>query len=109
MVVGVRPAACTVCTSTGEVAAALLGSPEYVAVMLCVPAVSVALLHVAVRVLPVPVSATALHKMFVPSLKVTVPVGAVPVTVAVKVTLWPTIEGLREEANVTPLPAACTT
>ena len=37
-----------------------------------------------------------------PSIKVTVPVGVlpVPVTVAVNVTDWPAVEGFREEVRV---------
>ena len=46
-----------------------------------------------------------------PSVKATLPVGAVPVTVAVKVTLLPITDGLTELARVVPLVAlltACT-
>ena len=48
-------------------------------------------LQVAVRLLPLPASATALQPLIEapPSLKLTVPVGALPVTVAVRVTLAP--------------------
>ena len=61
--------------------------------MLCVPTASADVEQVAVRVLPLPVSATAAQPAIdaAPSLKLTVPVGAEPVTVAVKVTLVPTI------------------
>jgi len=61
--------------------------------------------HAAVRVLPLPVSATALQpEMAVPpSVKLTVPEGLLPVTVAVKVTLAPTIDGLSELATVVAL------
>jgi hypothetical protein len=54
--------------------------------------------HVAVRALPLPESATAEHPEIElpPSVKLTVPVGLLPVTVAVKVTPAPTIEGFAE-------------
>jgi hypothetical protein len=54
--------------------------------------------HAAVRALPLPESATAEHPEieFPPSVKLTVPVGLLPVTVAVNVTLEPTVEGLTE-------------
>ena len=58
--------------------------------------------HVAVRVLPLPASATAAQPAIdvAPSLKLTVPVGAVPVTVAVNVTLAPDVDGFSELASV---------
>ena len=59
-------------------------------------------MHWAVRTLPAPpVNATAPHPPNVtpPSLKLTVPVGAVPVTVAVNVTDAPTGAGLAELAS----------
>ena len=64
--------------------------------MLCVPSVSPAVLHAAVRVLPEPVSATEAQaaRVVPPSVKLTLPVGALPVTDAVKVTLAPRIDGL---------------
>ena len=70
--------------------------------MLCAPAISVAVAHAAVRVFPVPVSATVPQPLIVAPLSVnfTVPVGALPITVAVKVTLLPTIAGLSELASV---------
>src|SRR6184192_2277521 len=63
--------------------------------MLCTPAVSVLVVHAAVRLLPPPSNATAEHAAIdaPPSLKATVPVGLAPVTVAVKVTLAPTVDG----------------
>ncbi len=66
---------------------ALPAPPEYAAVIGCVPRVNVEVVQVAVGLLPAPVNATALHSTVAPSLKVTVPVGATPTTVAVKVTL----------------------
>ena len=68
--------------------------------------------QVAVRALTVPpVKATALQPAIAePSaVNATVPVGAVPFTVAVKVTLVPTIEGFAELASVVPLAAWLTT
>ena len=56
------------------------------------------MLHAAVRVLPLPASATAEQPLMelAPSMKLTVPVGDVPVTLAVKVTFAPMVEGLLE-------------
>lgn len=94
----------TTCCSTVEVAAALFASPEYVAVSEWIPAVRVEVLHVAVRLSPMPVRATALHSTVAPILNVTAPVGIVPVTVAVKVTFWPNVDGLSEEVSSTSVP-----
>src|ERR1700681_3798846 len=70
--------------------------------MLCVPWLKALLVHAAVRALPLPVSATALQPLSAlpPSVKATLPVGLLPVTVAVKVTLAPTVEGLSELTRV---------
>ena len=68
--------------------------PLYVAVILCDPVASVDVLNVAVLPLNVPDPI-----LVAPSKNVTVPIG-VPeavVTVAVKVTLWPNVEGLFDE------------
>jgi len=66
--------------------------------MLCVAAVSAVAAHAAVRALPLPERATAEQPAIdvPPSVKATVPVGAAPVTVAVKVTLAPAGDGFRE-------------
>ena len=66
--------------------------------MLCVATVSAAVVHAAVRALPAPVSATAAQPAsdVPPSVKLTVPVGDAPVTVAVKVTLAPDVDGFSE-------------
>ena len=66
--------------------------------MLCVPAVSALVAHAAVLVLPLPESATAVHPAmaFDPSLNFTLPVGLLPVTLAVKLTLAPATDGLAE-------------
>ena len=60
------------------------------------------MLQVALLLLPLPVgSATALQPLsVVPSaVKPTLPVGALPVTVAVNVTLAPTVDGVKEVAR----------
>ena len=78
--------------------------------MLCVAAVSALVLHAAVRLLPLPASAMALQPLieFAPSLKLTLPVGLLPATVAVKVTLEPAREGFAELANRMVVGAAVT-
>src|SRR5438105_2852379 len=70
--------------------------------MLWLPMASALVLHAAVLVLPLPASATALHpaSTLPPLAKATVPVGLLPVTVAVKVTLAPMVAGLAELASV---------
>src|SRR6266508_1761143 len=70
--------------------------------MLCVPAASVLVVHAAVRLLPLPANATAEHPAIevAQSLKLTDPVGFAPATVAVKVTLLPTVEGFAELLSV---------
>ena len=67
--------------------------------------------HCAVRVLPLPARTTAEQPLieFAPSLKFTVPVGEVPVALAVNVTIAPTVEGFNDEASVVLLPAPLTT
>lgn len=88
--------AVTVCES--EPAEALkFESPLYTAVMMCDPAASELVLHVA---LPLAGNAGE-HRVVGPSAKVTVPVGvpdpgAVTDTVAVNVTACPTVEGFTE-------------
>ncbi len=69
--------------------------------MRCVPTPSVLVVQVAVRVLPVPDRLRAEHPLIdvPPSRKLTVPVGAFPVTLAVSVTLAPAAAGLRELAS----------
>src|SRR4051812_24078146 len=76
--------------------------------MLCVPTASVLTVQVAVLLSPAPVSATAVQAAIAlaPSLKLTVPLGVLPSTVAVKVTLLPTVAGLAELANVVVLTVA---
>ena len=69
--------------------------------MLWVPAVRALVAHAAVRVSPLPESATALQPEIElpPSVKLTEPVGLLPVTVAVKVTVDPAVDGLTELAS----------
>src|SRR5205809_806133 len=76
----------TVCESALLLDVAFAASPLYVATMLCAPAVSALVVHVAVRLLPLPLKTTAEQAAIdvTPSLKLTDPVGLVPVTVAVK-------------------------
>jgi hypothetical protein len=70
--------------------------------MLCVVTVSVEVVHCAVRLLPEPAREMAEHPVteLPPSLKLTVPVGLVPTTVAVNVTDAPCVEGFRLLASV---------
>src|SRR5258706_3724138 len=98
----VAVAVLTTCDSVALVETALVASPLYVATMLRVPAASALVEHAAVRVLPLPVSATAEHPAIdtPPFVKLTVPVGASPVTDAVNVTLAPATEGFAELASV---------
>ena len=79
--------------------------------MLWLPALRLLVLQVAVLLLALPAgSATAEQPLIVvpPSLKATVPVGTEPVTVAVKLTLLPTVEGLSELASAVVLLALTT-
>ena len=94
----------TVSDSTVLVEVALVVSPLYLAVMLRVPVARPLVVQLAVRVSPLPARSAAVQPLIetVPSLKVTVPVGATPLTVAVKVTLEPTTIGV---ADVTTLAA----
>ena len=70
--------------------------------MLCVPAAGLLVLQLAVLVLPLPASGVAEQPLIelLPSVKATLPVGALPVTFAVKVTLAPTGAGFAELVNV---------
>jgi len=88
----------TTCDKVVLVEPLLVASPLYTALMLCVATLRLLVAQVAVRILPEPVSAATAQPAIevVPSLKFTVPVGAVPLTVAVKVTLVPAVEGVNE-------------
>src|ERR1700694_6062669 len=71
--------------------------------MPCVPAARRAVLQVVLLLLAVPAgSAIAPQPVSVTlsAVKATLPVGALPVTVAVKVTFTPTFEGLEELVSV---------
>ena len=87
----------------------LLASPEYFAAMLCVPTASVVVAQVAVRELPLPAARLTTAQLAMepaPSVKLTLPVGAAPVTVAVNMTLAPLAAGLVELTNVVIVVAA---
>ena len=107
----------TTCEKFVLVEPLLVASPLYTALMLCVAMLRLPVAQVAVRILPEPVSATAAQPAIevAPSKKFTVPVGALPLTVAVKVTLAPTVDGLSELASVVVVlaggetPTPCTT
>ena len=79
--------------------------------MLCVPTVRALVAHCAVRMFPEPESAIAAQPPIevAPSRKFTVPVGAAPLTVAVKVTLVPKVDGVNEVASPVVLVALFTT
>jgi hypothetical protein len=96
------PAALTPCDSAALVDVRLPASPLYTAVTLWVPCVRALVVHVAVRLLPAPVTVAAAQPAIelAPSLKLTVPVGLVPLTVAVNVTAAPTVDGLSELPSV---------
>src|ERR1700682_6526139 len=75
--------------------------------MLWVPTLRALVMQVALRVLPAPVTADAAQPAIddtTPSLKFTVPVGLVPITVAVNVTLAPNVDELSELASVVVVP-----
>src|SRR5208282_3703176 len=94
-------AALTTCAKETLADTAFDPSPLYVATMECVPTVRAVVAHCAVRVLPEPDSAAAPQPLsVVPSaVNPTLPVGALPVTVAVNVTLAPKVEGVNEVAT----------
>ena len=73
--------------------------------MLCAPSERPLVAHVAVRVLPIPVTVDAAQPLIetMPSLKSTLPVGAAPITDAVKVTLAPSVDGFSELTSVVEL------
>ena len=80
--------------------------------MLWVPEARLATVQVAVRVFPLPDNDRAEHPLIEvpPSTKLTVPVGATPVTLAVKVMLAPSAAGFEELASVVLVlatPTAC--
>jgi hypothetical protein len=111
VVVGTGPAVLTTCDKVALFDARLLASPPYEATMLCVATDSVLVVHAAVLLFPLPASATALQPAIEapPSLKLMLPVGAMPPTVAVKVTLAPNVDGFFELASAVVLAALLTT
>ena len=92
----------TICATGALLDAPLPASPLYRATMLYVPTAKLAVTQVAVLTFPLPPSAAALQPpIVVPlALNVTVPVGALPETVAVNVTLAPKVAGFVELASV---------
>ena len=78
--------------------------------MLWLPTARPLVVQAAVRESPEPLKATAVHPVIdaPPSRKLTLPVGALPLTVAVNVTLAPTTDGLAELESVVLLVALLT-
>ena len=74
---------------------ALSASPLYFAMIVWLPKVSDDVLKLAI-----PPARATVPSGVTPSKKVTVPVGAEPVTVAVNVTWSPTIDGFSEDVSV---------
>ena len=105
-----EPLELTTCDNAPLVEPLLLASPPYAAVMLCVPAFKLEVLHVAVRVLPLPLNVAVLHPLIEepPSRKFTLPLGALPLTVAVKVTMAPWVDGVCDVAAPVVLDALLT-
>jgi len=94
--------AVTTCANVALFEALLPASPPYAALMLCVPVLKALVVQGAVLLLLPPASATALQPLIElpPSVKLTLPVGLLPATVAVNVTLAPTADGFSELASV---------
>jgi len=115
VVVAARLAAFTDCESGALADGALAPLPAYEATIECAPAASDEIVHAAVRLLPLPLKLTAVHPPIdAPSeVNATPPVGALPLTVAVNVTLLPGAEGFCELPSVVVVgvgpPAALTT
>ncbi len=76
--------------------------------MLWLPTARPVVLQAAVRALPLPVSGVAVQPAMgvAPSLKLTLPVGALPVTVAVNVTALPRLLGVADVASAVALATA---
>ena len=102
VVVGVAATAEITCDSGALAELAFAASPAYVATIACVPMASDAVVQAEVRVSPEPVRPTAPHPEIVtPSLvNATAPVGALPATDAVNVTLVPLTTGVPDVATV---------
>jgi hypothetical protein len=106
-VVAVAVFATTFCVIAGDVLPFELASPPYSAVTVWGPVPRVERSKVADPLIKDAVPST----VFAPCLKVTVPVAAplyCPVTVATKLTVWPTVEGLGLEFRVIVVPALAT-
>ena len=67
-------------------------------------------MHVAVRMFPLPLNAATEQPLMDmdPSWKLMVPVGELPLTVAVNITLPPTVEGVTDVASPVVLPTPFT-
>src|SRR5580704_14898753 len=85
----------TVCISTAEVLAALLGSPLYCAVSEWLPTASEEIVKVARPAVSVPVPICV-----PPSKRLTDPVGENPVTITVKFTGCPKLDGFCDDDSV---------
>jgi len=90
----------TVSASVELVEGLLLASPPYAATMLCVPAASPAVAHGAD-----PPESVIVHSALPSAVNCTVPVGELPVTLAMKVTVLPTWAGLSELVTAVELDA----
>jgi hypothetical protein len=93
-------AAFIVSVSMGEVLAAKFASPLYCTVMECAPAVRLAVVSVALPAAPI---VTGAPICVAPSKNVAVPVivpAVAEVTVAVNITLAPTVDGFRDDVTV---------
>src|SRR5689334_18836503 len=86
----------TTCITDVDVLGLWVESPEYSAVMVCVATLRLEVMNVAVPA----DSVTALPSATPPSLNVTVPVASEGLTVAVKVTAAPKVEGLSDDMSV---------
>jgi hypothetical protein len=87
----------TTWTTAGEVLAEKLLSPSYAAVIEWLPAARLEVVKLAL-----PSVSAAVPSVVAPSLNVTVPAAAPPdeVTMATKVTGWPTLVGFADDVNV---------
>ena len=94
--------AMTTCDSTALDDPALLALPAYRPEIACVPIANALVAQVAVRLLPVPLNATAPQPLIVApaAVNATVPVVALPVTLAVNVTMLPAVDGFAELTSI---------
>ena len=89
----------TTWVNTEDVLAALFASPAYTTVILWLDTLNTELENVAIRVFPAP-DRVPVPSVLAPSLNVTAPVGAAPVTLAVRVIAVPDVEGFRLDTTV---------